>query len=96
MSARSCCQKNFNLESSILSRKKCTHEICSRKDKCVVDLISDALPFGRLWYSEPNATSNAVDYAKFYSRSHDAVIRVCDAAGNVVEMHEHAGDFKEW
>jgi hypothetical protein len=23
------------------------------------------------------------------------VIRVYDAAGNVIEMHEHAGDFKE-
>jgi hypothetical protein len=39
------------------------------------------LPFGRLWYSEPNAISNAVGYAKFRSRSHDAVIRVYDAAG---------------
>jgi hypothetical protein len=29
----------------------------------VVDLISDALPFGRLWYGEPNAIENAVDYA---------------------------------
>jgi len=29
-----------------------------------VDLISDALPFGRLWYGEPNAASNSVDYAK--------------------------------
>jgi len=26
----------------------------------------------------------------------DAVIRVYDAAGNVIETHEHAGDFKEW
>jgi len=26
----------------------------------------------------------------------DAVIRVCDAAGNVIETHEHKGDFKEW
>jgi hypothetical protein len=26
----------------------------------------------------------------------DAVIRVCDEAGNVIETHEHAGDFKEW
>jgi hypothetical protein len=25
-----------------------------------------------------------------------AVIRVFDAAGNVIETHEHAGDFKEW
>jgi hypothetical protein len=31
----------------------------------------------------------------FYSRSHDAVIRVYDEAGNVIEMHEHKGDFKE-
>jgi len=30
------------------------------------------------------------------SRSHDAVIRVYDAAGNVIEMEEHKGDFKEW
>jgi hypothetical protein len=36
-----------------------------------------------------------IDYAKHYSRSHDAVIRVYDEAGNVIETHEHAGDFKE-
>ena len=29
-----------------------------------------------------------------YSRSNDAVIRVYDEAGNVIETHEHAGDFK--
>jgi hypothetical protein len=34
------------------------------------------LPFGRLWYGEPNAASNAVDYAKFSSHSDDAVFRV--------------------
>jgi len=28
------------------------------------------------------------------SRSHDAVIRVYDEAGNVIETHEHKGDFK--
>jgi YD repeat-containing protein len=61
-----------------------------------MDLISDALPFGRLWYAEPNAASNAVDYAKFRSRSHDAVIYVYDEAGNVIEMHEQAGEFKKW
>ena len=27
---------------------------------------------------------------------HDAVIRVYDHAGNMIEMHEHKGDFKEW
>ena len=72
------------------------YEIRPRKDRRGVDLISDALPFGRLWYVEPNAISNAVCYAKFRSRSHDAVIRIYDEAANVIETHEHAGDFKEW
>ena len=48
----------------------------------------------RLWYVEPDAISNAVGYAKFFSRSHDAVIRVCEEAGNVIETHEEAGEFK--
>ena len=65
------------------------YEIRPRKDKRGIDLISDALPFGRPWYGEPDAASNAVDYAKFYSRSHGAVIRVYDDAGNVTERHEH-------
>jgi hypothetical protein len=42
-----------------------------------------------------NAIINAVDYAKFRSRSHDAVIRVFDEAGNVIKTHEHEGEFKE-
>jgi hypothetical protein len=67
-----------------------------RKDHRGVDLISDALPFGRLWYAGPNAISNAIGFAKFYNRSHDSVIRVYDEAGNVIETHEHAGEFKEW
>jgi hypothetical protein len=71
------------------------YEVRPRKDKRVVDLISDALPFGRLWYGEPNAISNAIGHTKHYSRSHDAVIRVYDPAGNVIEAHEHAGEFKE-
>jgi hypothetical protein len=35
-------------------------------------------------------------YAKFFSRSHHAVIRVFDEPGNVIVTHEHADDFKEW
>jgi hypothetical protein len=69
-------------------------EIRPRKDHRGVDLISDALPFGRLWYREPNAISNAIDYTKFRSRSQRAVIRVYDGAGNVIETHEHTGEFK--
>jgi hypothetical protein len=71
------------------------YEVGQRSDKRGVNLISDALPFGRLWYGEPNAISKAVDYAKFYSRSHDAVIRVYgNETGNVIETHEHAGEFR--
>jgi hypothetical protein len=72
------------------------HEVRPRKDRRGVDLISDALPFGRLWYGEPNAISNAIGYAQHYSRSHNAVIRVYDDEGNVIEPHEHKGQFKEW
>jgi len=71
------------------------YKVRPRKDRRGFDLISEALPFGRLWYAEPNAVSNAIGYAKFYSRSHNAVIRVDDAAGNVIDTHEHAGEFKE-
>jgi TolB-like protein/class 3 adenylate cyclase len=66
------------------------YEVRPRKDHRDVNLISDALPFGRLWYGEPSAVSNAVDYTKFRSRSHNAVIRVYDEAGDVTETHEEA------
>jgi len=45
------------------------------------------LPFGRLWYGEQNAIANAVGYAEHFSRSNDAVIRLYDEAGNVIETH---------
>jgi len=54
---------------------------------------SDALPAA--WYDGPNAAANAIDYAKHRSRSADAMIRVYDAARNVIETHEHKWEFKE-
>ena len=72
------------------------YEIRPRKDRRGVDLISDALPFGRLWYGEPNAVENAIGYAKHHSRSYDAVIRVCDEASKVIETHESEGAFREF
>ena len=68
------------------------YEVRPRKDKRGVDLISAVLPFGLLWFGGPNAVSNAVDYAKFRSRSRRAVVRVYDAAGNVIETQEAAGE----
>jgi hypothetical protein len=59
------------------------YEVRPRKDHRGLDLISDALPFGRLWYGEPKAISNAIGYAKHRSRSHNAMIRVYDESGNL-------------
>jgi hypothetical protein len=59
-------------------------------------LSSDALPYSPLWYRGPNAIRDAIGHAKHQSRSHDALIRVYDDAGNVIETHEHNGDFKDW
>jgi hypothetical protein len=42
------------------------------------------------------SVSTAIGCAKFFSRSHDAVIRVYDETGNVIETHEHTGEFREW
>ena len=66
------------------------YEVRPRKDGRGFDLISDVLPFGRLWYDGPNAVTNANGYAMHDSRSAEAVIRVYDVAGNVIETHEHA------
>ncbi len=68
------------------------YEVRPRKDKRGIDLISDVLPFGRLWYDTPD---NAIGYARHSSRSHDAVIRVYDATGNVIETRNYVGKFEE-
>jgi hypothetical protein len=47
------------------------YEVRPRKDKRGVDLTSDVLPFGRLWYGESNAIRNAIGYAEHRSHSHD-------------------------
>jgi hypothetical protein len=71
---------------------KHAYEIRPRWDKRF-DLISNALPFRRLWYHKPD---HAIGYAIHSSRSHDAVIQVYDDGGNVIDTHQHPSDFKEW
>ena len=46
------------------------YEVRPRNDKRGVDLISDALPFGRLWYGEPNVISNAIGYTARTAAAH--------------------------
>ena len=77
-----------------MSSSQHIYEVRPRKDKRGVDLIADALLYSPLWYRGPNAIRDAIGYAKFLSRSHDAVIRVYDEAGNVIETHEHTGGLK--
>jgi hypothetical protein len=68
------------------------YEIRSRRDRRGIDLISDVLPFGRLWYAEPNAISPRQIFQPLTSCGR---IRVYDEAGTVIETHEQTGDFKE-
>jgi hypothetical protein len=65
--------------------------VCLQPDKRKISRLADVCA-DRL---QPNAISNAIDYAKFFSRSHRAVIRVYDDAGNVIETHDCAGEFRE-
>jgi hypothetical protein len=48
-----------------------------------------------LWYCEPDAISNAIEYPRFFSPSHHAVNRVYDEADNVIETNEREGNFEE-
>ena len=73
------------------------YEVRPRKDKRGVDLISDALPFRRLWYGDAECCrQRSWICAILQPNRMSAVIRVYDEAGNVIETHEHKGDFKEW
>jgi hypothetical protein len=77
-----------------MSSSQHVYEIRPRKDRRGFDLIGDRLPLGLLWFEEPDAIGNAVSYAKFFSRSQPAIIRLFDQSGAVIETHEHAGGFQ--
>ena len=70
-----------------------SYEVRPRKDKRGVDLISDALPFGRLWYDGPNADSNAIGYASQYSRAHPwALLSASGYLAATVRLHPEPTD----
>jgi hypothetical protein len=65
------------------------YEVRPRRDKRGVDLISDALPFGRLWYGEPNAVANAINAL---TAAYDALEKLTKAIREVVSRcRNHAG-----
>jgi len=48
------------------------------------------------WVREPNAIANAISYAKFRSRSHEAGIRGYDEADNVIENARARWAISKW
>jgi hypothetical protein len=68
------------------------YEVRPRKDRRGFDLLSESLPFGRLWYQQADA---AVGYAKFYSRSQPGEVRIFDAAGAMISAENWPGEFRE-
>ena len=65
------------------------YEVRPRRDHDAVDLISYVLPQGRRTFSGPGAVTQAINYAKFYSRAYRTAIGVYNAAGDVIETHGH-------
>jgi hypothetical protein len=63
-------------------------EFRPRKDHPGVDLISDALPFGRLCYGEPNAVSNAVD-SRSIAAAHMMRRSAFDTRPHPTNIHPH-------
>jgi hypothetical protein len=75
-----------SLRSPLASAKASAAMVKTERDwRCIVPLYSGFMQ------SLPKSDCTASN-----SRSHDAVIRVDDSAGSVIEIHEHRGDFKEW
>ena len=71
------------------------YEVRRRKDKRGVDVISDALRFGRLVrWAEYSRECRWVPLSTA-AGAHDAAIRVYDDAGNVIKTHKHTGEFGE-
>ena len=62
------------------------YEVRPRKDNRGVDLISHAVPFGRLWYGDANAVANAIGYAMHSSRSHNAVITTAKCVNFAIDL----------
>jgi hypothetical protein len=77
-----------------MANQRHVYAIRPRKDHRGVDLISDALSWVGCGLATRTQFSKAIGYAKFRSRSHDAVIRVYDESGNVIETPRARGRFQ--
>jgi hypothetical protein len=78
-----------------MTSSQTVYEVRPRKDWHGFDLVGPRVPLGRLEFEGPDAIVDAVNYAKFYSRSQPGIIRVFDESGAVVWTAESAGNFGE-
>jgi hypothetical protein len=78
------------------------HVICSAEHlRFFSDLLVQKIIVVLIWMYSRSVSCGTTrqimqsGYAMHSSRSPDVGIRVYDDAGNLIETHEHAGDFKE-
>jgi hypothetical protein len=67
------------------------YEVRPRKDKRGFDLISDVLPFGCLWYGEPDAISKANRLAwlgGIFTGLSSVVWRKCNPVGSGAQRRD--------
>jgi len=76
-----------------MSSSQHVYEVRPRKDRRGIDLIGEQLPLGVLWFEGPDAIEDAVNYARSFSYSHLAIIRVFDESGTVAVTLELPDDF---
>jgi hypothetical protein len=76
-----------------MSSSQHLYEIRPNKDRRGIDLIGEPLPLGVLWFKGSDAIEDAINYARSFSYSHRAIIRVLDESETVVVTVELADDF---
>jgi hypothetical protein len=76
-----------------MSSSQHVYEVRPRKDRRGIDLIGERLPLGVLWFEGPDAIEDAVNYARSFSYSHPAIIRVFDESGRFAVTLELVHDF---
>jgi len=76
-----------------MSSSQHVYEIRPRKDRRGLDLISERLPLGVLWFEGADAIEDAVNYARAFSYPRPVIIRVFDESGTFAVTLESVDDF---
>ena len=76
-----------------MSSSQHVYEIRPRKDRRGLDLISERLPLGVLWFEGADANEDAVNYARAFSYPRPVIIRVFDESGTFAVTLESMDNF---